>query len=57
VDRINLKLQPDQIFVLLGQNGAGKTSLINMLTGITSITDGHATIFGNDVRTQIEKAR
>jgi ABC-type multidrug transport system ATPase subunit len=57
VDRINLKLQPNQIFVLLGQNGAGKTSLINMLTGITSITDGHATIFSNDVRTQIEKAR
>ena len=57
VDRINLKLQPDQIFVLLGQNGAGKTSLINMLTGVTSITDGHATIFGNDVRTQIEKVR
>ena len=31
VDGINLKMFADQIFVLLGHNGAGKTSTISML--------------------------
>lgn len=34
VNGINLKLYADQIFVLLGHNGAGKTSTISMLTGL-----------------------
>jgi ABC-type multidrug transport system ATPase subunit len=34
VDGINLKLFSNQIFVLLGHNGAGKTSLVGILTGL-----------------------
>lgn len=30
----------DQLFCLLGTSGAGKTSVINCLTGITQVTGG-----------------
>lgn len=39
----------DQIFVLLGHNGAGKTSLISLLTGLYEPTKGTASIFGVDM--------
>ena len=34
VDGVNLKFYRDQVSVLLGHNGAGKTSIIQMLTGM-----------------------
>jgi len=39
----------DQIFVLLGHNGAGKTSTINMLTGMQEFKEGKAFVFGKDI--------
>ncbi len=30
VDHLNLKVQPGEIFTMLGANGAGKTTTINM---------------------------
>ena len=39
---INLKMFADQIFVLLGHNGAGKTSTIQMLTGSSEASEGSA---------------
>jgi ATP-binding cassette subfamily A (ABC1) protein 3 len=39
----------DQIFVLLGHNGAGKSSLISVLTGIFEHTEGSAEVFGVDM--------
>jgi ATP-binding cassette subfamily A (ABC1) protein 3 len=43
---INLKLYVDQIFVMLGHNGAGKTSTISLLTGLYEPTKGSAEVFG-----------
>jgi ATP-binding cassette subfamily A (ABC1) protein 3 len=34
VKDLNLSIYSDQIFVLLGHNGAGKTSTISMITGM-----------------------
>jgi ATP-binding cassette subfamily A (ABC1) protein 3 len=34
VSNLTLNMYQDQIFVLLGHNGAGKTSTISMLTGM-----------------------
>jgi ATP-binding cassette subfamily A (ABC1) protein 3 len=42
VNGINLKIYSDQIFVLLGHNGAGKTSTISLLTGLYQPTAGEA---------------
>lgn len=41
VDGINLKIYSDQIFVLLGHNGAGKTSAISMLSGLFEASEGN----------------
>jgi ABC-type multidrug transport system ATPase subunit len=34
VKGINLKIYQNQIFALLGQNGAGKSTTISILTGL-----------------------
>lgn len=46
-----------EIFCLLGHNGAGKTTIINMLTGLFAPSSGIATIYGLDVVTQMDEIR
>jgi len=43
-----------QIFVLLGHNGAGKTSMISLLTGLNRPTEGSAKAFGVNMFAQFE---
>ena len=57
VDGINLKMFADQIFVLLGHNGAGKTSTISMLTGLLEATSGNVELFGQDLFSNLDGAR
>ena len=47
----------DQIFVLLGHNGAGKTSTISMLTGLFQASEGSADVFGVDLFEETEAVR
>ena len=47
----------DQIFVLLGHNGAGKTSTIAMLTGLYRATTGTAKVFGQDILDDVDEVR
>lgn len=44
---ITLDIYENEITCLLGHNGAGKTSLMNMLTGLTTPTSGTALIYGH----------
>ena len=57
VNDINLKLYPDEVNVLLGHNGAGKTTIINMLTGMLPITSGDAFVYGKSVVTEMSLVR
>ncbi len=57
LDRVNLTIPGGTVFGLLGPNGAGKTTLIKVLTGISDITSGDATVAGFDVRTESLKVR
>jgi len=57
VKGINLKLHRDQIFVLLGHNGAGKTSTISLLTGTLQPTEGQIEIFGINLLKEFESVR
>jgi ABC-2 type transport system ATP-binding protein len=50
VDGLDLSVEAGEIFVLLGANGAGKTSTIMMIFGFTEPTDGTITINGVDVQ-------
>lgn len=49
LDALNLKIEPGEVFCLLGANGAGKTTTINLFLGFTTATSGTASIGGLDV--------
>ncbi|CAN6237534.1 unnamed protein product [Urochloa humidicola] len=55
VKGFSLSIQRGQCFGLLGSNGAGKTSLISMLTGFTKPTSGTAYIDGLNIRTSMNE--
>lgn len=57
VKGLTMKMFNDQITVLLGNNGAGKSSTMSMLTGITKPTSGTAFVNGFDIQTNLEQAR
>ena len=46
VNRLNLHLRPGRIYGLLGRNGAGKTTAMKMLLGLTRPTAGEVLLFG-----------
>ncbi len=49
VDHVDLSVPGGTIFGLLGPNGAGKTTIIKLLTGLSAITEGTATVAGYDI--------
>lgn len=56
LDDINLAIEDGQIVSVLGPSGGGKTTLLNMLLGITDATDGQILWNGDDItRTPMEK--
>jgi ABC-2 type transport system ATP-binding protein len=57
VDHVSLRIEAGQVFGLLGSNGAGKTTVIKMLTTLLAPTSGTATVAGFDVRKQVAKVR
>ncbi|KAF5273700.1 hypothetical protein FQA39_LY07390 [Lamprigera yunnana] len=57
VKNLNLNMYMDQITVLLGHNGAGKTTIMSMLTGMIPPTSGTAIINGYDITIDMEKVR
>jgi ATP-binding cassette, subfamily A (ABC1), member 3 len=57
VKDLSLSMYQDQIFVLLGHNGAGKTSTIQMLTGMQNFTSGKATVYNKNVDNDIDEIR
>ena len=57
LDKLNLQVPLGIVFGFLGPNGAGKTTTINLLLGLLEPTDGQATVFGFDTRTQADKVR
>jgi ABC-2 type transport system ATP-binding protein len=52
VEKLNLSIEPGQVFGFLGANGAGKTTTIKMLCGLITPTSGRLQINGYDVLCQ-----
>jgi ABC-2 type transport system ATP-binding protein len=57
LDGLSLKLYPGEIVALLGANGAGKSTAVRLLLGLSSPTTGKASIFGGDPRTAATRTR
>ena len=57
VDGLNLQVQQGELYALLGVNGAGKTTAIRMLTGITAPDGGDAFLMGHSVITELEAVK
>ena len=57
VDNITFDVHRGEIFGFLGANGAGKTTAMKMLIGISTPTSGNATVAGYDVLRNPEKVK
>lgn len=57
VDQITFDVNQGEIFGFLGANGAGKTTAIRMLCGLSFPTSGKASVAGFDVYRQKEKIK
>lgn len=57
VDTISFDVHKGEIFGFLGANGAGKTTAIRMLCGLSIPSSGEATVAGYDVYKQPEKIK
>lgn len=49
VDELNLSIENGEFFALLGQNGAGKTTIIKMLCCLLPPTSGDAQLMGESI--------
>lgn len=57
VDHISFEVQRGEIFGFLGANGAGKTTAMRMLCGLSFPTSGNGTVAGFDINTQQEEIK
>ena len=57
VDDISFTVREGEIFGFLGANGAGKTTAMRMLTGLSQPTDGNGKVAGFDIRTEYEQIK
>ena len=51
VDHVDFKIEPGEVVGLLGHNGAGKTTIMKMLTGFIEPSAGQVLVNGLDVQT------
>jgi ABC-2 type transport system ATP-binding protein len=56
-DNLNFDVNAGEIFGFLGANGAGKTTAIRILSGLSSPTSGEVTVAGFDAYKQSEKIK
>ena len=57
VDSISFHVEKGEIFGFLGANGAGKTTAMRMLCGLSTPTSGKASVAGFDVYKETEKIK
>jgi ABC-2 type transport system ATP-binding protein len=57
VDRLTFSVEEGEIFGFLGANGAGKTTAMRMLCGLSKPTSGSGRVAGFDIGRQSEKVK
>lgn len=56
-DHLNFEVYPGEVFGFLGANGAGKTTAIRILCGLSAPTSGFISVAGFDAHTEREKIK
>jgi len=49
VNNVSLEIKDGEFFVLLGSSGSGKTTILNIIAGLTSAEQGRVLLHGRDV--------
>jgi iron(III) transport system ATP-binding protein len=49
VDRVSLQIEPGELVTLLGPSGCGKTTILRIVAGLETATDGRVFIGESDV--------
>ena len=57
VHGVSLTVKEGEIFGLIGHNGAGKTTILRMISTILKISSGSIKIYGKDVATESDEVR
>lgn len=57
VNNVSFDVYKGEFFGFLGQNGAGKSTTINMITTMLEVTEGTITLNGNNVSTDVKSVR
>jgi len=50
VNMVDLHVKKGRVYGLLGRNGAGKTTIMKMILGLTPITSGEVNVFGKNIK-------
>src|SRR5262245_56528276 len=57
LDEVNLEIPAGAVLGLLGHNGAGKTTMVRILTTLLKPSSGKASVCGHDVEQHPERVR
>ncbi|MGH9666453.1 MAG: ABC transporter ATP-binding protein, partial [Bryobacteraceae bacterium] len=57
VDRLNLEIEPGEIFGLVGPDGAGKTTTLRLLCGLLDPMEGEARVAGRDATREVDAVK
>ncbi|HSV86586.1 MAG TPA: ATP-binding cassette domain-containing protein [Levilinea sp.] len=49
VNQVSLEVKDGEFFVLLGSSGSGKTTILNLIAGLTELDSGRIVLHGRDV--------
>ncbi|CAI2383085.1 unnamed protein product [Moneuplotes crassus] len=57
ITNFTTEMYEGQIYALLGHNGAGKSTIVNVLSGMVGFSKGSGLVYGYDVRTEMQEIR
>lgn len=57
LDHINLQIKKGKIYGFIGQNGAGKTTFLRLVTGLAFPTSGTLSLWGKSETVELQKQR
>lgn len=57
LQKVDMDVQEGDFFALLGANGAGKTTIIGILTGLVTKTEGQITVSGHDLDNDLDAVK